>query len=547
MALSNTAICDVQNLGSDSFAGYFNPSNANFSTDLAATSATGASPVVTSASYTFVAGDVGKYLWVLAGTNWIKGRYPIASVSAGAATLNAAVGAVITWDSTNSRLGAPNTTAGCASTASPTSGTWGVDYSQGTAAGVAFTDMVIDGTTNTKFTSAANPVGKNMIGNGVNVLSGTGFTVQMVEIVSTSTITATCDKSLGTLSSTGGTGNLGGSFATPGGAAAKVGTAVGGGNLAVLYNAAVFAMSASTNVASGSLSGQVFANIFGWATNRWQGNQDANRPTFQASANSVTCINNNELRHVNNIIFDANSKTGFQAVAASASVADCVITNCATIGGGATGFVVGDGSFINSTSDATTTAFQATLGYGYKCTATGGGKFRITNRGSWYGCNASGGSYFQSDGITMFMANCNMSSPTTQGIGGASGSVIVAVNCVIWNTTTGVAPGSSGTGGMSFINCAIGSVTTAYSTFCSAGDIINPITLTAIPWTNAAGGDFSLNNTAGGGALLRELGYPSTLPGLSTNDYSDVNAVQRSVASAAGALMYHPGMSGGTV
>src|SRR5579859_4628846 len=82
----------------------------------------------------------------------------------------------------------------------------GTDYSQQNAAQVAYTDMVIDGTTNTKFTSALNPVTAAHVGNIINVTSGTGFTVQRVQIVSQAAGVATCDKSLGTLSSTGGHG-----------------------------------------------------------------------------------------------------------------------------------------------------------------------------------------------------------------------------------------------------------------------------------------------------------------------------------------------------
>jgi len=40
------------------------------------------------------------------------------------------------------------------------------------------------------------------------------------------------------------------------------------------------------------------------------------------------------------------------------------------------------------------------------------------------------------------------------------------------------------------------------------------VALTADPFTNAAGADFTLNNTAGGGAACRGAGYPGTLPGL---------------------------------
>jgi len=52
------------------------------------------------------------------------------------------------------------------------------------------------------------------------------------------------------------------------------------------------------------------------------------------------------------------------------------------------------------------------------------------------------------------------------------------------------------------------------------------ITLTADPFTNAAAGDFSLNNVAGGGALLRGLGFPGVFPGGLTTGYLDVGAVQ---------------------
>ena len=49
-----------------------------------------------------------------------------------------------------------------------------------------------------------------------------------------------------------------------------------------------------------------------------------------------------------------------------------------------------------------------------------------------------------------------------------------------------------------------------YSGFFVAGD--GAVTLTADPFTNRAASDYTLNNTAGGGALLREAAYPATLP-----------------------------------
>ena len=90
MALGGTTIVEVQTGGSDSAnGGCFDPGkvSAGGFTDGAATSATGNSPVFSSASYNFVAGDVGAWLYIDSGTNWIPGWYQIASVASNVATI----------------------------------------------------------------------------------------------------------------------------------------------------------------------------------------------------------------------------------------------------------------------------------------------------------------------------------------------------------------------------------------------------------------------------------------------------------------------------
>jgi len=68
------------------------------------------------------------------------------------------------------------------------------------------------------------------------------------------------------------------------------------------------------------------------------------------------------------------------------------------------------------------------------------------------------------------------------------------------------------------------------------GPDINKIALTADPFTNAAGGDFTLNNTSGGGALCRAAGAGGL----------DLGASQTAAAGGGGGgLLTHPGMSGG--
>ena len=102
MAVSASSIFAVQTAGADTNSGAFDP-GATMATDLAATVATGNSPVVTSVSYVFVAGDVGASVFLKGGTNWTKGWYPIASVAGGAATLNAAISAADLYGGTTAQ------------------------------------------------------------------------------------------------------------------------------------------------------------------------------------------------------------------------------------------------------------------------------------------------------------------------------------------------------------------------------------------------------------------------------------------------------------
>lgn len=193
MALANGtvfAIQDTATTGNVNGAG-FNPANANFPTDLAATSANTASPVVTSATYSFVAGDVGAWIYIKTGTNWTPGWYQIASVSAGAATLSAAIGAAVLSFSVQG-VTTYNTIVGCATTASPTAGTYGVDYSQQDTAKInAIADFAAVGasTTLTSVTAGFTPV---MVGNFFHqTTTGTGAfgLVGWYEIVSYSNAT----------------------------------------------------------------------------------------------------------------------------------------------------------------------------------------------------------------------------------------------------------------------------------------------------------------------------------------------------------------------
>lgn len=155
--------------------GGFNIANANFPTDLTtdANTANTASPVCSSATYNFVAADVGAWLYVAAGTNFIVGWYQIASVASNKATLTATIGTAVVFDSTLQTYG-PSTVVGIATTGTPTGGTFGIDYSQQDAAEATATDYASVGASTT-LTSATGGFRRMMVGNYYHqTTTGTG-------------------------------------------------------------------------------------------------------------------------------------------------------------------------------------------------------------------------------------------------------------------------------------------------------------------------------------------------------------------------------------
>jgi hypothetical protein len=542
MAIAITCIFEVNGSASDNNGGGFDPAQT-MATDLAATSGTGTAPVVTSASYNFVAGDVNAYLFVKSGTNWTPGWYKITSVSSNAATLDAAVGHVVLYQ--DSKSAAMNTVAGVATTASPTSGTWSVDYSRGTSAQFAFTDMVIDGTTNTKFTSAAHPVGPNFVGNTINITSGTGFTVQSVSVNSVSGTTATCDKSLGTLSSTGGTGNLGGAKASPGGAAAVINAIGGGGSCDVfILGNNTYEMTTTSNVSGGKFNVN-FGNTVGYNTNRYLANQDSPRPIIQPASgnNSFTLLNSSQVSSViigNLDIENAHASTSITAINCGSSnnmtLYNIKIKDCKTVN---TNLGVGCNviacTAINAT-DTTATVFGGSNGtWFYGCSA-------INCKSSANGCFSGVNNANAGGAIDCIVAGNNGSGPGFFGLIGCYNCVAYSitgalqvgigivgpiVNCITDNCTIGYGSSSS-IGPPLLINCADYNSTTPYDKTHYIG-VYNFIQLTADPFVTPGttiGADFTLNAATYGGALVRALSLPISFPGLSSTNYRDIGAIQ---------------------
>jgi hypothetical protein len=216
MALSAGTIYEVRSTATagNVNGGGFNPANPNGLTNLTTTTGTGntASPVVSSASYNFAAGDVGAWLYIQGGTNWTPGWYQIASVASNKATLSAGVGQAI--QVSNNRF-QTNTVAGCATTGTPTGGTFMIDYCQQNAAQVSFTNLKsTSGSTTLTDNSSGNKFTKVMVGNLINITSGTNFTPGWYEIISfTNANNVVLDSSPhGANTATGGHGKVGGAI-----------------------------------------------------------------------------------------------------------------------------------------------------------------------------------------------------------------------------------------------------------------------------------------------------------------------------------------------
>lgn len=178
--------------------GGFNPGNANMLTNLTTDSNTAntSAPVVSSASYNFVAGDVGNWVYIKSGTNWTPGFYQIASVATNKATLTASIGSAVQLNATTNTYG-PNTVVGCATVGTPTNGTFSIDYSQATGTILTAVDYSSVGASTT-MTSVTGGFTKAMIGNIFHqTTTGTGAfgVVGWYEIVNqTDTNTVTLDR-----------------------------------------------------------------------------------------------------------------------------------------------------------------------------------------------------------------------------------------------------------------------------------------------------------------------------------------------------------------
>ncbi len=429
----------------------------------------------------------------------------------------------------------------------------GTDRSQGSVF-QAYTDIVIDGTTNTKITSAAHPFDSTSPGNIINITAGTGFTVQRIQIVSVSSGVATCDKAVGTTSSTGGTGNLGGSLLTVDKVTKNTALFIAGNILHI--KAGTYTLTATWIIDTSANSGNL--TIVGYQTTH---NDGGTKPLITTATNSTKLVQSGAggVYTIVNLSFSNTASVRADGWWFSNTATGLEVINCLFDGfvvalngdngvGSAAGFVLWDTEIKNCTSDgcrfwfsswAHGCYFHSNTGDGIQSSTTGfltlTNCLLVKNTGRGYGSAVANAS--------LFASNCTFAGNTSDGIGNAnSAGTVILNNCIIYgNGGWGVNVSVTSTNTVRFTSGrynAFGGPNTSGNRRNNTFNQSNDITITADPFTNSSAGDYSLNSTAGGGAACKALGFPGVFPGATSTGVIDVGAVGSGTGGGGGAVTY---------
>lgn len=393
-------------------------------------------------------------------------------------------------------------------------GAAGTDWTLQDAAQYSVTDGVTDGTTT--ITSATAAFGADVVGNVIYVQGGTGsVTAGWYEITARASSTSiTVDRATGLTAGTGVTLKIGGALATPGRAMTDD-CMVNGNKVFIKYNASPYLVTTTTIGPSGPMKFTDYTSgkaVIGYDTTRTATNTDANRPTIQAGAalgacTLVTTGGSAGSILLSNVILDGNNRTGVNGYSGNTNTHQntvrCQATRCGW------GFGAGMSCF-GCTADNNSS-------YGFNESSRAEACYAYSNGNSGFyktpamGCvsRANTGKGFEGSPFGNWASNCVAYGNTSDGFTSSGYERGYYINCVAWGNSGYGFVDISGTSVLQ--SCAMGSNTSGAVSGSGSFQFGN-ITLTVDPFTNAAAGDFSLNTTAGGGALLKGTGYPAAFP-----------------------------------
>lgn len=387
-----------------------------------------------------------------------------------------------------------------------------------------------------------------MVGNYAQVISGTNFTVGVYEIISVvAGVSITVDRNCTTAAGALGVVNIGGAFATVGKALAIMTVT---GMQCYIKATATYTMGTGLTTPAGVSHTAGIARLIGYTTTRG----DNGQATLQATGAIILITDSTGGFRFENLTFDGNS-TGtvglrFNTSNGGSFAWNCIFKRCTDVGlhfaaqgntasncqvtanGGATNaagcyFQANYCAITNSYINANTTNGIRIVGTG--CFVDGNiissnssGGHGVLNTAYTTGFNVMRRNVFYSnggDGINN-ASNYNLSEISnnifvSNGGWGINNSIaspirddVIVHHNAYYNNTSGARNGLN----------------------AGTGDVI----LTGVPFTNAAGGDFSLNNTASQGAACRSVGFPGVLIAGGTG-YEDIGALRHQDAASGAA------------
>jgi len=421
------------------------------------------------------------------------------------------------------------------------SGGGGTDYSQQASPQWALTSISTSGATATiNYTSSATA----MIGNVVQVISGTNFTTGFYQITGVVVGTSfTVDRNLTTGAGSSGVLNIGGCFATLAGAAAA--SANQGYEVMVFWFKATATYTISTGVTfSGGVANNPLLRFIGYTSTRGDGGSI----TVQPSA-AITTITLSWYVSLENFILNGNS-TGTQGVSVTGRYnqlynvvahhftaegiiqsEQCTIyVNCSVYNCGGT-----NGSFVPEIAVLISCYCYNAKGFYSIAPAPATTVFIdcVAYNNTGWGFYTSG-----------FICSVTRCVAANNSLGGIYSNLAQVTNCIlVGNTGYGIyvnflysaVPGSPLFLNNAFYSNSSGNYSNSgygYTNGGGLGDII----LTGNPFNNPSSNDFSLNNTAGAGAACRAAGFPGVAP--FGTGYIDIGALQSQ--STGGTTSYFP-------
>ena len=418
----------------------------------------------------------------------------------------------------------------------------GVDYSQQDAPQYSLTGLT---------TAAANAIvlsasaSSDMFGNVMNITGGTNFITGWYEIIAVSVgVSMTVDRNCTSAAGAAGTCKIGGSFAS---VYRPLALEVPGNISWIKYHSSnVYTITTKIPIVA---VGNVTNGKIPWrGYDVSHGDDTGNRPNFTSSTNGINLFDIGSAygRIFQNMYFTHTAGTrGIAFEASNGGLGDVIIDNC--ICSGCLNFIKADnlGAEYNSVEVTISNCnIYSCTNYGIKLCGGGIYNCRINANAGGILVGAAGSPFYLHVNNNIISNNTNHGIDTTND----AWHINICNNIIYNNTGHGINNNAYVIGhliqnnifdsnagyAINFLSGANKSTINRYNAYRNNGSgTINNLTsgsgdvsLTADPFTNAAGGNFGLNAMVGGGASLKNSGFPQTILGSSTDTNTSFGIVE---------------------